>query len=103
MSLIEVESLPRDIIFGAKDVLEVIQNCWTILTTQKGTVPLDREFGIAAEFLDSPMPVVRAKAEQDIFLAFRKYEPRAVLKEVYWKAEVISGKVMPNVKVQVVL
>jgi phage baseplate assembly protein W len=84
-------------------VLEVIQNCRTILTTRKGTVPLDREFGITAEYLDSPMPKVRADAEQDIFMSLRKYEPRAVLKEIYWKADVLSGSVKPNIKIQVVL
>jgi len=102
MAEVLVESMPRDVIYGAKDILEIIQNCRTILTTPKGTVPLDREFGISAELIDSPTPGIRAKAEQEIFLAFKKYEPRVVIKEITWKAELLSGKVMPNVAVQVV-
>jgi len=103
MASVTLESMPREIMFGVTDViLEVMQNCRTILTTRKGTVPLDREFGIAADFLDSPMPTVRAEAEQDIFMAIRRYEPRAVLKEITWDADILSGKVMPRIKIEVV-
>ena len=102
MPEVMVESMPREVKYGEKDVLEIMQNCRTILTTPKGTVPLDREFGISAELLDSPMPAIRAMAEQEIFLAFRKYEPRAVIKFITWEAEIISGRVMPNVAIQVV-
>ena len=100
---VTLDSMPSQITFGAKDVLEVIQNVRTILTTRKGTQPLDRDFGISFDFLDSPVLKTRALAEQECFMALRKYEPRAVLKQVRWETDLLLGKFWPEVLVQVVL
>jgi len=99
---VTLDSLPTEMVFGAKDVFDVIQNVRTILTTPKGTQPLDRDFGISLEFLDSPVLTVRARAEQECFMAIRKYEPRAVLKEIKWDIDVLSGKFWPDILIQVV-
>ena len=96
-----VESLPVEIIFGLDVIPEVMQNVRTLLTTRRGTVPMDRDFGISQEFLDSPINKTRAKAEQEIFLQMKKYEPRAILKQIVWDANVIAGQVWPTVRVEV--
>jgi len=95
------DSLPKEIIFGTTGAQEVIQNVKLIITTRKGTQPLDRNFGISFDFLDSPMPRVRAMIEQEIFMALRRYEPRAVLRQVTWNTDPMSGSVKPNVSIQV--
>jgi len=100
---VTLDSLPNQIVFGAKEVQEVIQNVRTILTTPKGTQPLDRDFGISLDFLDSPVLETRAKAEQECFLALKKYEPRAVFKQIKWDSNVLNGKFWPEVLIQVVL
>ena len=100
---VTLDSMPNNVTFGATGVQSVIQNVRTILTTRKGTQPLDRDFGISFDFLDSPALLTRAKAEQDCFLALRKYEPRAVLKEIRWEADITSGRFWPDVLIQVVL
>ena len=100
---ITLESLPSEIVFGTTGILEVMQNVRTVLTTPKGTQPLDREFGISFDFLDSPVLQTRAKAEQECFMAIKKYESRAVLKEIRWNADIHSGKFWPAVLIQVVL
>ena len=99
--MVTVESLPTQVTYGLSGVPEVMQNVRTILTTRRGTVPLDRNFGISFEFLDSPINLTRAKAEQEIFLQLKKYEPRVVLKQIEWKANVLSGQIWPTVKVEV--
>jgi phage baseplate assembly protein W len=99
---VTLDAMPNNITFGATGVLAVMQNVRTILTTRKGTQPLDRDFGISSDFLDSPALLTRAKAEQEFFLALRKYEPRAVLKGVRWDADLKSGKFWPDVLIQVV-
>jgi phage baseplate assembly protein W len=99
--MVTVESLPTNISFGLTGVSEVMQNVRTILTTRRGTVPLDRDFGISFEFLDSPINTTRAKEEQEIFLQMKKYEPRAILKQIIWNADVLSGQISPTVKVEV--
>jgi phage baseplate assembly protein W len=96
-----VDTLPNEIIFGASGVQEVMQNVKLIIMTRKGTQPLDRDFGISFDFLDSPTPKVQAMVEQEIFMALRKYEPRAVLKQITWNSDTISGSVKPNVSIQV--
>ena len=96
-----VDTLPAEIVFGATGVQEVMQNVKLIITTRKGTQPLDRDFGISFDFLDGPMPSVQAKAEQEVFMALRKYEPRAVLKQVAWSIDPLSGSARPNISVQV--
>ena len=97
--LVEISSLSPNVIFGAKDVVEIIQNVRTIISTQKGTCPMDREFGLTREFLDTPMPGIRARAEQEVFLQVRKYEPRAEIREIDWIVDVLAGKVSPKLKV----
>jgi phage baseplate assembly protein W len=99
--MIKIESLPANVTYGLTGVPEVMQNVRTILTTRRGTVPLDRDFGISFDFLDSPINTTRAKAEQEIFLQLKKYEHRAILKQILWETDVISGQISPSVKVEV--
>ena len=100
---ITLDALPSNIVFGLTGVMEVIQNVRDILTTRKGTQPLDRDFGIALDFLDSPVVKTRGMAEQDCFMALRKYEPRAILKEIRWNTDLTSGKFWPDILIHVVL
>jgi len=96
-----VDTLPAEVVFGATGIQEVMQNVKMIVMTRKGTQPMDRDFGISFDFLDSPMPRVQAKAEQEIFMALRKYEPRAILKQITWNSDPMTGNVKPTVSVQV--
>ena len=97
-----LDALPKNIVFGATSTLAVIQNVRTIITTRKGTQPLDRDFGISFEFLDMPINTARAKAEQEIFIQVKKYESRAVIKQITWDSDPISGRLQPNVVLGVV-
>jgi phage baseplate assembly protein W len=99
--MVKIESLPTGIVYGLNGIQEVMQNVRMILTTRRGTVPLNRDFGISFEFLDSPINTTRAKAEQEIFLQLKKYEPRAILKQIMWETDVVSGQILPMVKVEV--
>jgi phage baseplate assembly protein W len=99
--MIKIEGLPANVTYGLTGILEVMQNVRTILTTRRGTVPLDRDFGISFDSLDSPMNMTRAKAEQEIFLQLKKYESRAILKQIMWETDVISGQISPSVKVEI--
>jgi phage baseplate assembly protein W len=99
--MVTIESLPARVVYGLSGIPEVMQNVRAILTTRRGTVPLDRNFGISFEFLDSPINTTRAKAEQEIFSQLKKYEPRAVLKQIMWETDALSGQISPTVKVEV--
>lgn len=65
------------------EIDEIVQNVLCILQTTKFTVPLDREFGIDAGIVDTPLsPRFRAKVYSDILDNIRKYEPRVSLREI---------------------
>jgi phage baseplate assembly protein W len=99
--MVKIDGLPTNVVYGLTGVLEIMQNVRTILTTRRGTVPLDRDFGLSFEFLDSPINRTRTKSEQEIFLQLKKYEPRVILKQIIWEADVMSGLISPSVKVEV--
>lgn len=82
------------------EVEEIPQNVRTILSTVKGSVPLDRDFGIDASYVDAPMPVAKAKLASEIMQAIRTYEPRANVTHVDFTGE-MSGLLKPRIEVSI--
>lgn len=104
MALYEVEALPVNIAYGATGVVEIIQNVRMIITTRKRTQPLDRDFGLEYSFLDSPINTVQAKISQELFEAIRRYEPRAIVKEIKYndyRQDPLVGKIVPAVVIEI--
>lgn len=83
----------------ATEAEEILQNIRYILSTIKNSVPLDRELGIDASFLDKPMEVAKAKLTSEIVMAIAKYEPRATVTNITWTSD-IDGKLYPKVQVR---
>lgn len=81
---------------------EIIQNVNTILTTQKGSVPLDREFGLSQEYIDLPIATAKAKYIAEIIDQLEKYEPRCKVISVDFEEDNMDGKLIPKVKVSIV-
>ena len=75
---------------------EIIQNVRTILATQKGTIPVDREFGLDGTVIDLPINLAKARLTNDIFQAIKRYEPRVSIERIDFTGDV-SGKVVPKV------
>lgn len=67
-----------------KTVDSVLQNIALLLNTRCGTAPMYREFGLPMEFIDKPIEVAETIAFSEISDALEKFEPRAVLKNVYF-------------------
>ena len=89
--------------FNPEDTVhEVLQNVITICTTLKGSVPMDREFGISPALLDEPVNVVQARISSEIIEAVRKYEPRARVTEVSFRGS-MNERIRPHVKVRIQL
>ena len=98
----EVTGEPEDIIIGATGLEEIFQNVRMILTTPKGTVPLDRDFGLSQTFLDQPTTLAKAKALPEIIEQVEKYEPRVKVTEVVWvDSGIMEGKLVPLVRIRV--
>ena len=90
---------------GAPGHREIIQNIRTILTTPRGSVPLDRDFGVDAALVDDPQPAVQARLTAEIVDAVERYEPRARVTQVTWEqiaeSETAAGRLVPRVKVRI--
>jgi len=80
---------------------EVKQNIRFLLSTPKGSVPLNREFGISLELLDNPTPVAKQRLIAEIISAIERWEPRARVTKV-WFEEDESGKLVPRVDILIV-
>lgn len=59
------------------EVQSILQNLFLIITTRKGTIPMYREFGIAMNFIDKPIPVAQAIATTEVREAVDEFESRA--------------------------
>ena len=97
---VEIKVLGGINLMPASEVEEIYQNVRTIVTTIKGTVPLDREFGIDGAVVDLPINVAKAKLTNEIFRAIRRYEPRAVIESISFKGE-DTGRLIPIVGVSI--
>ena len=86
-------------------VEEVLQNVRTLITTAKYSVPLDRNLGIDAAFLDRPAPDAMARLSVRISEEIQRYEPRAKVKVIefrqYGDAAILSGKFYPVLQVEI--
>ena len=79
---------------------EIAQNVNTICTTIKYSVPLDRKFGIDADFLDRSTLKAKSKIQSEIIQAVRKYEPRCKILKVSFQ-ESLDGEL--DVKVRIAI
>lgn len=79
---------------------EILQNVRTILSTVKYSVPLDREFGLSAEYLDKPIPVAEASMASDIMTTLKKYEPRVEVTGITFSGD-DTGSLVPKLTIRI--
>lgn len=103
MSQYEITASPTSINFSpASTEEEIIQNVATIINTRKGTVPLDREFGLSWDALSAPPSTAKAILTAEVIKQIQKYEPRAkVIKITFDKSQAIEGQLIPRVTIGV--
>ena len=82
--ILEITNEPFEIEFApSSEVLEIVQNVRTILTTMKKSVPLFREFGCDSSVLDNPInELTKTKIAAELSRQIANYEPRCKLKKV---------------------
>ncbi len=97
--IITVGRMPPIDFAPASEAEEIIQNVRCLLATTKYSVPLDRDLGLDATYLDMPMEVAKAKMVSDIVLAIARDEPRAAVSKVEWEHD-IDGILRAKVQVK---
>lgn len=83
---------------------EVTQNIRMILTTVKGTLPLDRNFGLSPRIIDAPIERAKALAVKEIHEQVNRYEPRACIVQAGFSgdsATSLDGRLWPWVIVRI--
>ncbi len=84
-------------------VSDVLQNIAVILATPKGSVPLDREFGLTTVFLDKPTPVAKMIMRAEVREAIERWEPRAQFVSITFEERVTQpGTLWPTVEVEII-
>lgn len=87
------------------EIFEVLQNVRTIITTEKGTVPLDREFGLSWNTVDQPISVCEMMMRSEVIEAVEKYEPRARVVNIAFDGssdDLMNGRLRPIVTLKIV-
>ena len=92
----EIKLMPKT------EMEEVMQNVYTIITTARGSVPLDRDFGIDTSFLDAPINVAQTLMLTSVIEAVSQFEPRAKVKGILFGGEAKEGKLEAKVRVEYV-
>ena len=90
--------------FPQTRIEEIIQNVRMLLTTVKGTVPLDRELGLTNSFIDDPMPRGMRRFAIFVVETIQEYEPRVEVTEVDFAPRpdaAMDGQLYPRVKVRI--
>ena len=100
MQIIDVTAKLEGVSFAPGNELEeILQNVRTILTTMKGSAPLDRDFGLDGSVLDRPVNALRAVLTTNIIEAVEQYEPRVKVTQVSFSGNADEGVVIPTVRV----
>lgn len=99
---IDISASPAGVVIGATGLEEIYQNVRTILATPKGSVPLDRDFGVDQTFLDQPTRPAMTMALPSIVEAVEKYEPRVKVTDVAWiESDAMGGRMIPQVRIRI--
>lgn len=74
---------------------EILQNFRTIIKTRKGTVPLDRDFGLSWSWLDKPFQVAKSLMIAELYEVTEEYEPRAKILSISFEDN--AGDIMAGI------
>lgn len=89
-------------IMPSTEIEEVLQNVQMILATMQLTVPLDREFGISANVIDTPISATQARLTAEVAAAVRKFEPRARVERINYGGDAPDGNLNMSVVVEII-
>ena len=87
-----IDNTPKPLKLGLTGIEEIVQNIRLILSTPKGSVPLDRDFGINWDLIDKPSPATIQLLKAEAVKAIETYEPRVKVKQVKIENATADGK-----------
>jgi phage baseplate assembly protein W len=89
---------------GATGLAGLAQEIRTVLATRKGSVPLDRDFGLSWDVVDMPMPEALPYLVAEIGRALERHVPRVRVRDIGFAksaADTGDGVLRPVVTVEI--
>lgn len=87
---------------GATGLEGLTQEIRMLLATRKGSVPLDRDYGLTWEYVDLPMPEAMPYMIAEIASQLEKYVPRIKVRDIMFKSDdPVEGILQPTVTVEI--
>jgi len=77
------------------EIEEILQNVYTIMSTYKFTVPLFREFGTSASYLDMPSALSKMAYIKELIEVIEKFEARVIVEEILFYSDEQNGRLYP--------
>ncbi len=90
-----------NLVFGATGNTRIIQKVGMILSTPKGTVPLDRDFGTSWMMVDSPTSQIKARLTAEVIGQIKKYAPEVTVASVTFFKPDVDGRIKPKVTIEI--
>lgn len=76
---------------------EVLQNVAVILDLIQKSCPMFRDGGLSGEVMGRPLPVIENILVGNIYDQIEEFEPRAIIAEVTFEQDPLTGKTIPIV------
>lgn len=87
---------------GATGIEQLEQEIRTVLATRKGSVPLDRDFGLSWDFIDLPITEAMQRMIAEIATQLEKYVPRIIVRDIAFASKnPVEGQLQPTVTVEI--
>ncbi|MBD5640943.1 MAG: GPW/gp25 family protein [Desulfovibrio sp.] len=87
---------------GATGLDGLEQEIRMLLATRKGSLPLDRDYGLTWEYVDLPMPEAMPYMISEIAVQLEKYVPRIKVRDIVFKSDdPVEGILQPTVTVEI--
>lgn len=87
---------------GARGLVGLAQEIRIVLGTRKGSVPLDRNFGITWDYVDLPMTQAMPYMVAEIGQQLEKYVPRIRVRDISFSSDdAMEGNLKPSVTVEI--
>lgn len=89
---------PQNIQIGATGLNALYQEIYTLLSTRKGEVPFDRDFGISWDFIDSPINSAKSVMVSELVAQLEKYVPRIKITGIEFEKNMnLDGRLYPKI------
>ncbi len=102
MTLTVDMSRPATVRVGAQGLTGLEQEIRMVLGTRKGSVPLDRDFGLSWDFVDLPLAEAMQRMVAEIGRQLERYVPRIRVRDIEFSSDQpVEGRLQPRVTVEI--